>query len=215
MMADGIKERAILDELESHLREEMERQMRGGVNSETAFEAAAERIGQSHLLNAEFAKISGIKRVRWGKVLGIACCLVALPLPAWAVPSFLMIPELTTGKRLLGLAAVVLTFLSLASWRFGYRFLPVIHNGKTRLAATIACGLAGLAWLYVFVVLLFTVIVPHLFSQSSTAQTGEFRPIFAMGIATLWAIALTAVLGAIAYGLEEAVLRQQRKNVYD
>lgn len=213
MAAEGIKTPAVLDELESHLREDIERQLRAGVNAETAFKTAVERIGQSDLLKAEFAKVGGIRGVQWGKVVGIACCLVALPLPAWAVPNFLMVHELTASDRLLGSAAVVLTFLSLASWRFSYRFLPVIHNRRARSKATITCGLAGLAWLYVFMVLLFTVIVPSLFS-SSAAQRGDFRPVFVMGIATLWAMAVTAVLGGIAYGLEEAARRQFRKDVY-
>ena len=214
MAVGGVNTPAVLDELESHLREETERQMRAGANAEAAFKTAVERLGRSRSLKAEFAKLTGIKGIQWGKVIGVACCIAALPLPVWAVPSFLIVPELTTWERLLGSAAVVLTFLSLASWRFSYRFLPAIHNHKTRLKATITCGLAGLAWLCLFVVLLFTVIVPYLFSESGAAQRGELRPIFAMGVMTLWAIAITAVLGAIAYGLEEAAHRQPQKDAY-
>jgi hypothetical protein len=207
MASGGIKTPAVLDELESHLREDIERQTRAGMNTEAAFKAAAERIGQSEALKAEFAKVTGIKDVRWGKVVGIACCLAALPLPAWAVPSFLTVPELTKGERLLGSAAVVLTFLSLASWRFSYRILPVIRNRRARLATTVTCGLVGLVWLCVFAVLLFTVIVPHMFAGFGAGQGWEPRPLFDMGVATLWAMALTAMLGAVAYGLEEAARR--------
>ena len=99
MAAGGVKTPAVLDELESHLREDIERQVRAGVNAETAFKTAAERIGQSDLLKREFAKITEVKEFRWGKVVGVACCLMALPLSVWAIPSFLMIPELTAGER--------------------------------------------------------------------------------------------------------------------
>jgi hypothetical protein len=205
MAAGGIKSSAVLDELESHLREEIERQIRLGSDEVKAFEIAAQKIGGSDLLKAEFAKVAEGKEARLGKVLGIACCLVALPLPVLAVPNFLMIRELPAGSRVLSLVAILVTFLSIASWRFSHRFLPVIRNRTVRLTVSAACGLAGLGWLYAFGALLPTVIVPHLF----TGSVGEdFRPAFAMGTAILWAMALTAVLGAIAYGLEGAARRR-------
>jgi hypothetical protein len=214
MAAGGIKTSAVLDELESHLREDMERQIRAGRQEESAFAAAVERIGRSDLLKAEFAKVAGTKRAGLGKVLGAACCWIALPLSALAVPNFLMIPELGIRERILGSVAVVLTFFSIASWRFSYKFLPAIHNRRVRLTTTIACGLAGLTWLYVFGALLPTVIVPHVFAGLDAAQNAGFHPAFAMGISLLWAMALTAVLGGIAYGLEETARRRAKENAY-
>src|SRR6185437_4957042 len=85
MSAGGIKTPSVLDELEAHLREDVESQMRAGWDKEKAFEAAVQRIGKSDLLEAEFAKIAGRKEGRVGKVLGIACCLIALPLAVFAV----------------------------------------------------------------------------------------------------------------------------------
>lgn len=214
MAAGGIKKPAVLDELESHLREDIERKTALGTDSSAAFKAAVERVGQSSLLNAEFGKVSGTKGVQWGEAVGIACCLVALPLPVWAIPSFLTAREMPMTERLLGLAAVALTFLSVASWLFSYRYLPVIHNRRLRLRVTIACGLGGMAWLYLFSILLFSVIVPHLFSETSAVQRGDSRPIFAMGVAVLWAMALAAVLGGIAFGLEKAARRRFQKDAH-
>ena len=211
MSVGGIKAEPVLDELESHLREDVERQVRSGMNQEQAFEVAMRRMGKSDLLTAEFAKVAVNKAARFGKVLGVACCLVAFPFSVLAVPNFLTIRELTSGERLLGSAAVFLTFLSIASWRFSHRFLPAISNRKIRLATAVGCGVAGLASLYIFGALLPTVIVPRLFSVSTA---GELRPVFAMGIALLWAMALTAVLGAIAYGLEEAAQRRTKEKAY-
>jgi hypothetical protein len=56
MLAAGIKTPVPLDELESHLREDVEGQMHSGSSIEQAFETAARRIGQANLLKAEFVK---------------------------------------------------------------------------------------------------------------------------------------------------------------
>ncbi|HWW01524.1 MAG TPA: permease prefix domain 1-containing protein [Candidatus Acidoferrum sp.] len=57
MAAGGIKARGILDELESHLRDDVEQQVRSGVPQRRAFEAAVQRIGESKTLKREFGKV--------------------------------------------------------------------------------------------------------------------------------------------------------------
>jgi hypothetical protein len=215
IIATGLNTPAVLDELESHLREDVERQIKAGMETAAAFEAAERRIGKSDLLKEEFAKVTGGKEARSGKVIGIACGLVALPLSVLAVPTFLTIPELPLRERLLGMAAVSLTFFSIVSWRFSYRFLPVIRNRNTRSATAIGCGLAGLVWLCLFGALLPTVIVPHLFAGTDAIPSDGVAPIFTMGISMLWAMALTAALGGIAYGLERAArYHHTKENAY-
>jgi hypothetical protein len=59
MLAAGVKTQNVLDELESHLREDVERQMQSGVSAEKAFEAAFQRIGPVSSLKLEFAKVGG------------------------------------------------------------------------------------------------------------------------------------------------------------
>ena len=54
MLAAGIKSPVPLDELESHLRDDIEQQMRSGINAEPAFAAAIQRIGQPGVLKTEF-----------------------------------------------------------------------------------------------------------------------------------------------------------------
>jgi hypothetical protein len=56
MLAAGIKTPVPLEELEIHLREEIERQMKSGLNEQKAFEISAQRIGQPKVLNHEFKK---------------------------------------------------------------------------------------------------------------------------------------------------------------
>lgn len=64
MLAVGLGNPNVLDELESHLREDAERQIKSGLTPQDAFETAVRRIGQAKALNHEFKKITGIKEVR-------------------------------------------------------------------------------------------------------------------------------------------------------
>jgi hypothetical protein len=75
--------------------------------------------------------------------------------------------------------------------------------------AALLCGLATLAWFCVFGNLLSSVIVPHIFQDEDV--TGR---IFVIGLSLLWAMALAAIFGAIAYGLEEAAHRRMGKDNY-
>ena len=59
MLAAGIKAPVPLDELESHLREEIERQIHLGLNAHAAFDLAAQKIGHADLLKIEFKKTGG------------------------------------------------------------------------------------------------------------------------------------------------------------
>jgi hypothetical protein len=56
MLAAGIKTPVPLEELEIHLREEIERQMKSGLNEQKAFEISAQQIGQPKMLDSEFKK---------------------------------------------------------------------------------------------------------------------------------------------------------------
>ena len=55
--ADGLKADALLDELESHVREDVDRQVQSGTGAEHAFHAAIRHLGQSGALREEFAKV--------------------------------------------------------------------------------------------------------------------------------------------------------------
>ena len=58
MLAAGIKDIESLDELENHLREEVDRQIKLGQQPERAFEIAVDQIGRPALLKAEFSKVN-------------------------------------------------------------------------------------------------------------------------------------------------------------
>jgi hypothetical protein len=57
MLAAGIESPKPLDELECHLREEIERQVQSGVTMQRAFEAAVQLMGQANALKTEFRKV--------------------------------------------------------------------------------------------------------------------------------------------------------------
>ena len=57
MVAGGIKSPQVLDELESHLRDDAEEQQRVGVTPQHAFELAVQRLGQAAALECEFEKV--------------------------------------------------------------------------------------------------------------------------------------------------------------
>ena len=57
MLAAGIKTPVPLEELESHLREEIERQLQFGLKEREAFETTVQQFGQAYLIGNEFGKI--------------------------------------------------------------------------------------------------------------------------------------------------------------
>jgi len=59
MLAAGITTPVPLEELELHLREEIERQIQTGATEQNAFEMAAKQVGQPTRLKAEFRKAGG------------------------------------------------------------------------------------------------------------------------------------------------------------
>ena len=56
MLAAGIKTPTPIEELEAHLREEIERQLKSGLDEQTAFEISVQQMGQPEMLNREFKK---------------------------------------------------------------------------------------------------------------------------------------------------------------
>ena len=67
MGAGGVSSAEALDELEGHLRDDVEAQMAGGgddVSMQSAFESSVARLGQADALRMEFAKVGGVSASR-------------------------------------------------------------------------------------------------------------------------------------------------------
>jgi hypothetical protein len=62
MLAAGIETPVPLEELEIHLREDVEQGMRSGLTAQAAFETAVQRMGQADGLKAEFKKAGKTNR---------------------------------------------------------------------------------------------------------------------------------------------------------
>jgi ClpA/ClpB-like protein len=71
MLAAGVKALDVLDELEGHLREDIEEQIQSGSTAEQAFEMAVRRIGNPGVIFSEFAKVSGGKWALLGKLKAV------------------------------------------------------------------------------------------------------------------------------------------------
>jgi hypothetical protein len=89
MLAAGIKSPVPLEELEIHLREEIEQQMKSGICEAEAFNVATQKIGHTQMVQSEFKKLgfrgvpmpSDCKAFRARFEIVFVCVLVMLLLP--------------------------------------------------------------------------------------------------------------------------------------
>lgn len=148
MTAGGIKKPAVVDELESHLREEIERQMRVGANEERAFTVAAQKIGPANALKTEFRK-NGSAPLLEKLMIAIAVLVAAFGVFLTCVT--LLFCYSGWGDRLVGFVALGLILLIIFGWPRIIPRLPVISNKHKRLAIELACffGGFGICTLYV------------------------------------------------------------------
>ncbi|HLX96874.1 MAG TPA: permease prefix domain 1-containing protein [Verrucomicrobiae bacterium] len=75
MLAAGIQTPVPLEELESHLREDIARQMKSGLNEQKAFEVSVQRIGQPQTIKREFKKV---ERKQMKRILIISAGVVGI-----------------------------------------------------------------------------------------------------------------------------------------
>jgi len=115
MLAAGIKTPAVLDELEIHLREEIERQTKLGSSEQTAFEIAVQKIGDTNMLKAEFKKVDA---ENWNRPLAWAAWIL------FAISFFLPACNQLRGWQCAGLSATAISWsVSLASMTLANLFM--------------------------------------------------------------------------------------------
>ena len=196
MFAAGIKTPVPLEELESHLREELERQMRLGLSEPQAFEAAARQIGQARALRSEFKKNDASIGARFVELTGIAWGVIAGLFSLWFLLLLFTVHEVNWAGRMLGLVAMASTVLI---WRYGYRILPVIRHPQVRALIGFAGCVASMVWMGIFI----KHILPPLIGQVAVSP-GRLMVSF------LWAWTLAAMLAGIAPGLGKIAFRQNQ-----
>ena len=98
MLTAGIQSPIPLEELEAHLRDDVEQQMQSGLSSKQAFDASVERVGRAAELDREFGKIAkpnlGIQR----KVARLFCVAFAGFCFIVSVPLMLVLSSCATGN---------------------------------------------------------------------------------------------------------------------
>ena len=195
IVAGGVATPEVLNELESHLREDVAQQIHAGLAPQAAFEAAVGRLGKADALANEFMKAaaSGNEvRERRLKLL----CIVGVAL-LYLLPFVLSVSRLRNELDLtecwLGLTAVAVTVLSMFSGLILHRFLPVIPDKRIRTRIQFASVVPVFGWLLVFAFFL----LPRL--DLSVGQ---------VTVATLWAMSLPAIFGGLTFGLDEAARRR-------
>jgi hypothetical protein len=88
MLAAGINTPEALTELETHLRDEVEHQIRSGLSLEQAFDSAVQQLGSADALKAEFTKTSGATQRHYiycGLGFGIGLFLLGVAFCRFAV----------------------------------------------------------------------------------------------------------------------------------
>jgi hypothetical protein len=191
MLASGIQTPVPLDELEAHLREEIERLTRANTTVPQAFETAVKKLGQTSELKREFKKIGDTLETRLVKLMGAACVTVAFLFSLWT-SLFLFSREIGLTAQALGLAALIVT---VAGWKYNHKFLPAIRNHWIRpLIGFVSC-VGGVIWIQLFIRDFMPGMMVH---PHSATPRGELMALF------LWGWAIMAVLGGIGHGLEKA-----------
>jgi hypothetical protein len=129
MLAAGIQTPVPLEELEIHLREEIERQTKSGLNEQKAFEISVQRIGQPKALDREFNKSERVFMNRPTKICaGVIGILVGMGL---TIPGFIQLRDelvMVDGKLGLWLLGGFLICWSLGL--FQRIFLPKVLKGE-------------------------------------------------------------------------------------
>lgn len=194
MLAAGIAKPVPLEELEIHLREEIERQMKSGLDKQAAFQAAVQRIGKANMLNNEFEKVDGIKELRAWRLIQIiffsGLGVISLFITACVIFKLGSFSEISPSQQISGLAAVAVMILLAGGGYLGHGFFPGILNKRMRDAICISSGVLMMIWWAVF----FNIILSRF--AFTTNQ---------LDVAILWGFA--APFGAFAgfiVGLEKA-----------
>ncbi len=76
MLAAGIQAPVPLEELENHLREDVEERMRSGVTAQQAFETTVRQIGRGEVLRTEFARAG---ETIYEQLKRLFCALAGIP----------------------------------------------------------------------------------------------------------------------------------------
>jgi len=151
MLAAGIKAPVPLEELESHLRDEIERQTKSGQSEEEAFKSAVQNIGPAFMVQNEFEKVEKTEEERKWKEGQIWSGAILGSLQLIVIGAILFNSAMTFGQRISGLAAIITSILLVAVGRLSYRSFPVIRAPRMRTVFILIWGgVPGIIWCWIF-----------------------------------------------------------------
>jgi hypothetical protein len=117
LAARGLKTLDVLNELESHLREDVDQRTRSGLSVEQAFEAAVQQMGPGGVLKTEFEKVGKSQQRLRRNLKGICCGVLAgFIVLISSYSSFNLGP--TFGAGVLFFFAVGFAAFSVWGWRY-------------------------------------------------------------------------------------------------
>lgn len=146
MAAGGIKDSDVLAELESHLREDVERRMRDGATAEQAFHEAVIQVGAVEQLQPEFGKVSKPRARLSRRAVRIGCAGIAAFLfltQAW----ILFADDIDLVERIVRLSLITVTALFIGSIPYLNQLVPGVPGWAWRRAVGKICSLALPAWI--------------------------------------------------------------------
>jgi|ERR1035437_3535578 hypothetical protein len=149
MLAAGIQTPVPLEELESHLREGIERQTEAGLSEMEAFKAAVLKIGAAPAVQNEFTKVEATGADRDWKWVQIGLVATTGLFPLMIAFSFFSkngFSIMTPGQQISGLAAAMVFSLLAWSGRLNYRRFPVIPTKRIRDVVYYASGAMLALW---------------------------------------------------------------------
>jgi hypothetical protein len=130
MLAAGIQTPVPLEELESHLREEVGAQIKLGLGERQAFEMAVKTIGRSTELKKEFKKASGASVWLERTMIGIAAIFIGFIVFLGGVTMWFC--HFSLGDCTTLGAALGSTLIVACRWRYLVPFLPVIPGNPVK-----------------------------------------------------------------------------------
>jgi hypothetical protein len=189
MLTAGIKTPVPLEELEIHLREEIGRLVKTGLDEQKAFDAAVQKMGPAQAIRNEFEKGGGSPRARIWMLFEIffLAFVLLIPILAGAQAFYLKdgrFSEMTTGQQMSSVAAAAtLSFLALGM-RWIYRKFPVVQTKRISEAILVSV----VVWMLALVALDATGVMPRYdFSEGlkGVVSLWEFVP---FGIMVGWSL---------------------------
>ncbi len=138
MLAAGIKSPVPLEELENHLREDIEQLAKSGQDEQTAFAAAVQKIGSGYMIRNEFGKVEparGSRRQYFFLEIMFLAGTLLIPLSAGS-QAFVFkdegFSEMTFSQQISILTAAV--SFSLLAWvmRLSHGKYPVLRTNRIR-----------------------------------------------------------------------------------